>query len=303
MALTPKCGWLLRLVGLWTLSAVIACGTGVASAQKPAGPDAYEAATPDGALDGTVADGPIAEGAPEADVVADARDDGGPHDAEAPDSGEILTVGNGLIPDPSCSGMPPAGFGFEAGTETCFQLAPDAGASGVTVCLPDNLTTNPSDPWRNTISACAKGSVGGLCSNSRQGAFCCDGFPAARLTPPYCASVGTFRYLAYGQLVDTDGDQIPDLFDNCPTVPNSFQQDADKDGIGDVCDDCPYTYNPDQAAQSDGGIGNACNCALTPAPPLGPDGCPCGDSGAVHVSDAGDLCGLVSLAGGGVSQR
>jgi hypothetical protein len=258
-------------------------------------------------LDSTVGDAPTGDGVGMADAsVADAfsdtgADDGGSKDSEAIDSGVTLSVGNGLVTDPSCAGMPPSGYGFQAGTETCFQVTPEAGASDVTVCLPDSLTTSPSDPWRNTITACAKGTIGAPCSYSRQGAFCCAAFAASRLIPPYCAAIGVFRYVAYGQLVDTDGDQIPDLSDNCPTVPNSFQQDADKDGIGDVCDDCPYTYNPDQLTQSDGGMGNACNCALNPTA-LDVHGCPCVDGGAARVADAGDLCGLVGLPDGGVSR-
>ncbi|HEY2387887.1 MAG TPA: hypothetical protein VGK30_13060 [Candidatus Binatia bacterium] len=36
---------------------------------------------------------------------------------------------------------------------------------------------------------------------------------------------------------DADGDEIPDAFDNCPTVPNPDQRDVDPaDGIGDVCE-------------------------------------------------------------------
>ena len=37
--------------------------------------------------------------------------------------------------------------------------------------------------------------------------------------------------------LDTDGDGVPDLTDNCPNVANADQADLDGDGIGDACDD------------------------------------------------------------------
>jgi hypothetical protein len=36
--------------------------------------------------------------------------------------------------------------------------------------------------------------------------------------------------------IDTDGDGVPDITDNCPTVSNPDQADSDGDGVGDVCD-------------------------------------------------------------------
>lgn len=51
--------------------------------------------------------------------------------------------------------------------------------------------------------------------------------------------IGAFE--ASGQ-VDTDGDGIPDIYDNCPTVYNPDQLDSDGDGFGDACDPCPDVY-------------------------------------------------------------
>ena len=41
---------------------------------------------------------------------------------------------------------------------------------------------------------------------------------------------------AQDNLKDTDGDGIPDVMDNCITVPNRDQKDSDNDGVGDACD-------------------------------------------------------------------
>jgi hypothetical protein len=38
---------------------------------------------------------------------------------------------------------------------------------------------------------------------------------------------------------DADDDGVADVFDNCPTSPNTDQIDSDDDGVGDSCDLCP----------------------------------------------------------------
>jgi Tol biopolymer transport system component len=40
---------------------------------------------------------------------------------------------------------------------------------------------------------------------------------------------------------DADGDELPNPFDNCPTVPNILQTDTDGDGVGDACEEVPCT--------------------------------------------------------------
>jgi len=73
---------------------------------------------------------------------------------------------------------------------------------------------------------------------------------------------------------DTDFDGVPDVRDNCPTVPNGplqaaipgigNQTNSDADKFGDACDNCRFVYNPGQwdlnldPATTGNGIGNAC---------------------------------------------
>jgi len=71
---------------------------------------------------------------------------------------------------------------------------------------------------------------------------------------------------------DSDGDGIPDEYDNCPYDFNPDQTDTDGDGAGDACDgdddddgvadpedNCPLDYNPGQADLDGDGEGDACD--------------------------------------------
>lgn len=84
-------------------------------------------------------------------------------------------------------------------------------------------------------------------------------------------------------LADLDGDGIPDIDDNCPTVINPQQSDCDGDLTGDACDNdfpqncagsssdtdgdgvddgqdnCPFAFNPDQIDEDGDGAGDSCD--------------------------------------------
>jgi hypothetical protein len=101
---------------------------------------------------------------------------------------------------------------------------------------------------------------------------------------------------------DLDGDGIADCFDNCPTVPNSGQENRDGDPIGDVCDNCPDTPNPDQADMDFDGIGDVCdNCPTIPNHDQDP--CVCSECNIQNVtisfsSPLGKGSGLVTWNSG-----
>lgn len=78
-------------------------------------------------------------------------------------------------------------------------------------------------------------------------------------------------------ILDTDGDGIEDVADNCPGIANPEQVDSDHDRIGDACDadldgdgvpqaappgsyldNCPLLPNPDQKDTGNLGVGDAC---------------------------------------------
>ena len=80
---------------------------------------------------------------------------------------------------------------------------------------------------------------------------------------------------------DKDGDDVPDVSDNCPEVYNRWQDDSDGDGDGDACDpdadddsianeadNCILMANPDQVDSNQDGYGDACtmvHCTTTAA--------------------------------------
>jgi hypothetical protein len=86
--------------------------------------------------------------------------------------------------------------------------------------------------------------------------------PAAHVvTTSTFATVGPYAATS-GECInaDDDGDEVPDVQDNCPALANPSQADADGDQRGDACDNCPAAANPGQADSDGDTWGDACDC-------------------------------------------
>lgn len=165
-------------------------------------------------------------------------------------------------------------------------------------CVPHSVCTNVEGS--HICGGCVHGYVGNQTSGCRRGeGLCPDGTQCHRNAE--CAHIGQGRYSCKCKVgwagdgsicaPDQDLDGWPDFDlqcshprcrkDNCPTTPNSGQEDADGDGEGDACDpdadndgilnnpdNCPLVYNPNQEDTDEGGgdkAGDACdNCPTVP---------------------------------------
>ena len=76
---------------------------------------------------------------------------------------------------------------------------------------------------------------------------------------PFCLRSCLMSYSYCVQSCDDDGDGIPTVTDNCPSLYNPGQEDLDNDGFGDACDNCPTFYNSDQRDTDADGAGDLCD--------------------------------------------
>jgi predicted outer membrane repeat protein len=151
------------------------------------------------------------------------------------------------------------------------QIADQADTSG-NFCLPPQFcdTTSgdyhlrPGSPCSSEYSSCGS-LIGAL--------------------PVYCPSC-----------LDSDGDGVSDLRDNCLWVANQDQADTDQDGVGDACDQCPGVDNRDDT-DGDCVVDSLDNCPDHPNPS---QGCCCGRVGDVNGDGTdeptiGDVSSLISF--------
>jgi len=114
------------------------------------------------------------------------------------------------------------------------------------------------------------------------------------------------------ETVDTDGDGVGDVKDNCRTTLNANQADLDRDGKGDACDsdvdgdgiandvdNAPRTPNADQQDLDGDGIGDVIDTKVLPrsADACKKDGWKSYYDGSLRFKNQGDCVSFVATGG------
>ena len=86
------------------------------------------------------------------------------------------------------------------------------------------------DDGENTVTEA--GFCGTSPANVRFGQLCASDLDCLSQPGETCQQ----GFVVLSALADSDGDEIPDRFDNCPFVANSDQENTDEDGVGNACD-------------------------------------------------------------------
>ncbi|MDH5307920.1 MAG: hypothetical protein OEW02_12115 [Myxococcales bacterium] len=139
---------------------------------------------------------------------------------------EVAAGGDTTITLDTCS-APPEGI-FLTFTPLCAEITSEADWSGLAeICM----------PYDDTGLSLAQENALVMVSCDAQGQNC-EAITSSRDVDAniVCGLTDHFSLFAIGTPVDSDGDFVPDLQDNCQAELNSSQCDADQDGYGNACD-------------------------------------------------------------------
>jgi hypothetical protein len=140
---------------------------------------------------------------------------------------------------------------------------------------------SPEGPTDCAPNACCISVGGGMDSDGDHICDLCDNCPAVANTDQTDSDGDGIGDACEVPPEDSDGDGVLNDVDNCPDVPNPGQEDADGDGLGDPCDACPN--DPLNEADGDGICGDIDNCPEVPNPDQE-------DADSDGLGDACDTC-------------
>ncbi len=108
-----------------------------------------------------------------------------------------------------------------------FSTADGAGFTGAGLCI------EQLEPMCNDEQTCAAGQ---FCMKGADGSLRCHRSQGSCATQADCPIGAQCRaQLITAVARDSDGDEVPDPFDNCPRIANGDQADDDGDGVGNAC--------------------------------------------------------------------